>query len=316
MSRRKSGQDIHGVVLLDKPAGLSSNRALQMVRGKFNARKAGHTGSLDPFATGMLPVCLGEASKTAAYLLDASKTYRATARFGAATDTGDIEGEIVETAPVPACETNAIDLAMNAFRGDIEQVPPMYSALKHAGTPLYKLARQGIEVERPSRQITIYRLEIVGWNSPLLEFEVHCSKGTYIRTLAADLAEAMGSRAHLVALRRLSVEPFGDGPMVTLEDLDAALDNHRLCDHLQAVDAGLQSWPVISLDKQQCARFRHGNPFPVSVSDIPFVRVYSADQRILGLACVTPEGELRPVRVFNIDSASGDAAQNEPTAAK
>jgi tRNA pseudouridine55 synthase len=301
MSRRKSGQNIHGVVLLDKPAGLTSNHALQKVRGKFNARKAGHTGSLDPFATGMLPVCLGDASKTAAYLLDAGKTYRAKALFGAATATGDTEGEIVETAPVPICDAAAVDEVMNAFRGDIEQVPPMYSALKQDGTPLYKLARQGIEVERPPRQITIHRLELIEWNPPSLEFEVHCSKGTYIRSLAADLAEAMGSRAHLVALRRLSIDPFGNGPMVTLEELDAALEAGRLHDHLQAVDVGLQAWPVISLDEQQSIRFRHGNPVPVSETECPQVRVYGTNQRIMGLASVTPAGELRPVRVFNLD---------------
>ena len=300
MSRRKRGQNIHGVVLLDKPAGLSSNRALQKVRGKFNARKAGHTGSLDPFATGMLPVCLGEASKTAAHLLDAGKSYRATACFGAATTTGDTEGEISLTAAVPDLVPNEVDAAMDAFRGDIEQVPPMYSALKKDGTPLYKLARQGIEIERSPRRVSIHRLELIDWTPPLLTFEVHCSKGTYIRSLAADLAESMDSCAHLVALRRLSIDCFGDGPMVTLEQLDKALEEGRLLDCLLAVDAGLQHWPMVTLDDASATRFGHGNPVPTEADSMPQARVYHGDQ-IIGLGAVDDDGELRPLRVFNID---------------
>lgn len=225
MSRRKRGLEIHGVVLLDKPVGISSNRALQKVRGIFQARKAGHTGSLDPFATGMLPICLGEASKTAAFMLEASKQYRAVARLGEATSTGDVEGEVIQTYPVPDLDSNKLTQTLNQFVGEIEQVPPMYSALKHQGKPLYEYARAGIEIERPARLITIHQLDLVDWQAADLTFDVRCSKGTYIRTLAEDIATALGSCAHLIELRRMLVEPFADFPMVTLEQLQEARDH-------------------------------------------------------------------------------------------
>ena len=188
MARRRKGRDIHGIILLDKPLGYSSSQAVQRVRWLFTARKAGHTGSLDPFATGMLPICLGEASKTAGFMLEASKRYLATARLGQTTATGDTEGDVVRQMSVPALTAKAIDAAFESFRGAIEQVPPMYSALKHQGRPLYKLARDGIEVERKSRTVIIHGLELIAWDEPLLVFRVHCSKGTYVRTLAEDIA--------------------------------------------------------------------------------------------------------------------------------
>ena len=228
MSRRKSGLNIHGVVLLDKPVGISSNRALQKVRGIFQARKGGHTGSLDPFATGMLPICLGEASKTAAFMLEAGKKYRATAKLGEATTTGDIEGEVIQTCPVPEIDTSKLKQALQEFVGDIEQVPPMYSALKHEGKPLYEYARAGIEIERPARLVTIHAIRLVGWQLPELSFEVHCSKGTYIRTLAEDIAKELDRCAHLVQLRRTSVEPFESLPMVSLEQLQEAKEQGDL----------------------------------------------------------------------------------------
>ena len=208
MSRRRKGRNVHGIVLLDKPAGFSSSQAVQKVRWLFQARKAGHTGSLDPFATGMLPICLGEASKTAGFMLDASKTYLARALLGQATTTGDIEGEIRATAPVPELAAEGVAAVLARFVGPIEQVPPMYSALKHEGQPLYRLARAGREVERAARAVTIHALELVAWEKPYLTFRVRCSKGTYVRTLAEDIAVALGSCAHLVGLRRLAVEPF------------------------------------------------------------------------------------------------------------
>ena len=178
MGRRRKGRDVHGVLLFDKPAGFSSNQAVQKVRWLFQARKAGHTGTLDPFATGMLPICLGEASKTAAFMLDADKTYEAVACIGTATETGDIEGEVVREDAVPDLDAAAIEAAMQKFRGPIEQVPPMYSALKHQGQPLYKLAREGKEVQRDARPVTIHELELLSWESPELVFRVCCSKGT------------------------------------------------------------------------------------------------------------------------------------------
>ena len=175
MGRRRTGNDIHGIVLLDKPVGISSNRALQTVRRLLNARKAGHTGSLDPFATGMLPICLGEASKTAAFMLEAGKVYQATARMGQATNTGDTEGEVIEEQAVPELQQGQIESILKEFVGTISQVPPLYSALKHKGQPLYKLARKGLSVERQPRQVNIHSLKLLAWEDPLLSFEVHCS---------------------------------------------------------------------------------------------------------------------------------------------
>ena len=300
MSRRKHGKAINGVVLLDKPAGLTSNRALQTVRRLFDARKAGHTGSLDPFATGMLPICLGEASKTAAFLIDSDKTYRATARLGISTDTGDIEGSTVEQQAVPALTGQLIEEVFQRFTGEIEQLPPMYSALKHKGQPLYKLARQGKTVERALRRVVIYHLELLDHGADSLEFELRCSKGTYVRTLAEDLARAMGTCAHLVALRRLNVEPFEVDRMVTLDRLETDAAKSALDEHLLPLDAGLPSWPVIRLDVRQAARFKNGNPQMQAVTTQAWVRVYDQNDRALGLGQCTSDGQLKPKRVFNL----------------
>jgi tRNA pseudouridine55 synthase len=292
---------VDGVVLLDKPAGLSSNQALQRVRRLFNARKGGHTGTLDPFATGLLPLCFGEASKTTAFLLDARKTYRAVARFGAATSTGDPEGEVVAEGPVPDVDTAAMDALLERFTGNIEQVPPMFSALKVDGKPLYELARQGITVPRKPRAVTIHRLEAIDWTPPDLVFEVECSKGTYIRTLAEDLATALGTVAHLVSLRRLKVGAFAGEHMVTLEALEAAAELGALQDHLLPVDAGLPDWPVVTLDTEGANAFRNGNPAPVQ-SGSPdavgtWVRVYGPGEKPLGLGQVDA-GRVHPRKVF------------------
>jgi len=302
VSRRKRGLDIHGVVLLDKPAGISSNRALQKVRGIFQARKAGHTGSLDPFATGMLPICLGEASKTAAFMLEASKRYRATARLGEATTTGDIEGEVIQTCPEPDVDPQTVSSTLQQFVGHIEQVPPMYSALKFEGKPLYEYARAGIEIIRPARPVTIHQLDLVDWQSPKLSFDVYCSKGTYIRTLAEDIAKALQSCAHLVELRRLEVEPFANHTMVTLEQLQQASDSGELQNHLLAIDAGLPDWLRVDLDQEQHGKFIHGNQFPFSSAGIKTgnVRVYGPDGNLLGLAEISTQGTLKPTRVFNL----------------
>ena len=302
MSRRKSGLNVHGVVLLDKPAGISSNRALQRTRGIFQARKAGHTGSLDPFATGMLPICLGEASKTAAFMLEAGKRYRATARLGEATTTGDIEGEIIKTCPLVKMDTAKLVQVFKQFVGKIEQVPPMYSALKYQGKPLYEYARAGIEIDRPARSVNIYELELVSWRSPELIFDVFCSKGTYIRTLAEDIATALDSCAHLVQLRRLMVEPFEGLPMYSLEQLQEAREKEELQQYLLPVDVGLLAWPRVDLDPDQHEKFKHGNQIPL-VSDgtgSGKVRVYGPGEALLGLAEVKEDGLLRPTRVFNL----------------
>ena len=302
MSRRKRGLDIHGVILLDKPVGISSNRALQKVRGIFQARKAGHTGSLDPFATGMLPICLGEASKTAAFMLEAGKQYRATARLGEATSTGDVEGEVIRTCPIADSDSDKLAQVLKQFVGEIKQVPPMYSALKHEGKPLYEYARAGIEIERPARAVTIHQLELVDWQTPNLTFDVHCSKGTYIRTLAEDIANMLESCAHLVSLRRFVVEPFGALPMVTLERLQEARDHGGLNDFLLPVDVGLAHWPRVDINPEQLAKFKHGNHFASTdvESEPGKVRVYGPEGELLGLADLSAEGILQPARVFNL----------------
>jgi len=300
--RRKRGLDIHGVVLLDKPVGISSNRALQKVRGIFQARKAGHTGSLDPFATGMLPICLGEASKTAAFMLEAGKQYRATSLLGEATSTGDVEGEVIQTCPVADIDSDKLTQILKKFTGEIQQIPPMYSALKHQGKPLYQYARAGIEIERPARAVTIHQLDLVEWQSPRLTFDVQCSKGTYIRTLAEDIATALGSCAHLVELRRIAVEPFEAFPMVTLEQLQQAREDEQLQDFLLPIDVGLPDWPRVDLDSAQHDKFKHGNHFPFSADGFPTgkVRVYGPEGGLLGLADLSDEGILQPARVFNL----------------
>ena len=300
MSRRRKGRDISGIVLLDKPAGYSSNQAVQKIRWLFQARKAGHTGALDPFATGMLPICLGEASKTAGFMLDASKTYVATAVLGRATSTGDIEGETVREEPAPELAGEVIEAALARFTGEIEQVPPMYSALKHGGRPLYALAREGKTVQREARTVRIHALELLDWTTPNLVFRVHCSKGTYIRTLAEDIAEALGSCAHLQALRRLDVEPFREPDMVTLEDLEARREAGTLEDILLPPDAGLADWPIICLDEAHETRFRHGNPVPCTEGHPGPVRVYTETNTLLGLGEITPDNHLKPKRQMHL----------------
>jgi tRNA pseudouridine55 synthase len=302
MSRRRKGRDVHGIVLLDKPAGLSSNQAVQKVRWLFQARKAGHTGSLDPFATGMLPICLGEASKTAGFMLDAAKVYVATARLGQATTTGDTEGEPAASAPVPAVGVAQVEAALARFQGEIAQVPPMYSALKHQGQPLYRLARAGVEVPRAPRTVTIHALDLLTWEPPLLSFRVHCSKGTYVRTLAEDIARELGSCAHLVALRRLAVEPFREDAMVRLEDLEARSEAGDPDACLLPADAGLAHWPRIRLDDGAAGCVRNGNPVPAAAAVPGPVRVYGAADQLLGLGEVTPDGRLTVRRVFHMES--------------
>lgn len=298
MGRRRAGRDIHGILLLDKPAGLSSNQALQMVRRLLGARKAGHTGSLDPFATGMLPICLGEASKTAAFMLEAGKSYLAVARLGQATSTGDTEGEVVKERPVADLDAEQIEPILRGFTGRISQVPPMYSALKHQGQPLYKLARQGLSVERKPREVTIRRLELIRWASPLLTFEVECSKGTYIRTLAEDICARLGSCGHLETLRRLSVEPFAADGLVTMEGVELAVAEGREREILLPLDAGLSAWPALYLDERAADRFCHGNPVAGSMGGAGMVRVFGPNREILGLGEVRTDGVVYPGRVF------------------
>jgi tRNA pseudouridine55 synthase len=308
MSRRKHGLDIHGVVLLDKPVGISSNRALQKVRGMFKARKGGHTGSLDPFATGMLPICLGEASKTAAFMLEAGKRYLATARLGEATTTGDVEGQIIKTCPLAELDSESITRVFNQFVGQISQIPPMYSALKKDGVPLYKLARQGQIVEREPRTVEISRLEVLSVDLPDVVIEVDCSKGTYIRTLAQDLGDALGCGAHITQLRRLSSGPFTIDECVTLDALaECPPDENR---GLLTVEQSLMFYPAVSLTESAAKSLRYGVPpeadnvaLDVKTEAGSLVRLMDGDQ-LLAMAHYAParerekRGDFELVRVF------------------
>lgn len=301
-SSRASAAPANGILLLDKPLALSSSAAVQRVRRAFSRVKAGHTGSLDPLATGMLPICLGEATKVAGYLLDGDKEYEFTMRLGERTSTGDAEGEVVERAPVPAAPEAQILSLQPTFLGPIQQVPPMYSALKRDGQPLYKLARQGLEVERQARTITIHALELRAVAGRDASLRVRCSKGTYVRTLAEDLARALGSCAHLVALRRVAVAPFPAMAMVTLEALEA----DPAAASLLPADAALPQLPAAQLDEAETGRLRHGQAVRQSAAPgvaHPLVRLYGPGGAFLGVGrqepCAADAVLVHPVRLFN-----------------
>lgn len=289
-----------GILLLDKPRGLTSQSAVQRVRHAFGRIKAGHTGSLDPLATGVLPVCLGEATKVAGYLLDGDKEYEFTARFGERTTTGDMEGPVVETAAVPADLEQQLRAKLAEFTGDLRQIPPMYSALKREGQPLYRLARQGIEVERPPRDIRIHRLALLRVEGSDAAFRVRCSKGTYVRTLAEDLARAVGSCAHLIALRRTAVAPFEAHAVHSLESVLQAPERIALL----PADAALPHLPAVNLLPEAAVRLRMGQKVPCTAVEPPgLARAYGPDGQFLGVVEIQPgsgqSAVLKPVRLFN-----------------
>jgi len=286
---------VDGLLLLDKPAGLSSNRALQRARRLYRAAKGGHTGSLDPFATGVLPLCFGQATKVAALLLDAPKAYRARLALGRRTATGDLEGEVVESRPVPALDASGVRAVLGRFVGEIDQVPPMYSALKRDGEALYALARRGVEVERPARPVTVHALELEGLEADALEFSVRCSKGTYVRTLGEDLARALGTCGHLAALRRVGVAGFLERAAHRLEALEALAGDEAALDALLLpIDAALEHLPKVALESGLSSRFRHGAPVPApdGAPAEGTVRVYGAAGALLGLGVVDPRTRL------------------------
>jgi tRNA pseudouridine55 synthase len=298
-TRPRSAPLRSGVLLLDKPAGLSSNAALQKTKRMLRAAKAGHVGSLDPLATGMLPICLGEATKIAGDILSGRKLYRFTVALGSRTSTGDTEGAVVETAPVPNFDNAQLSRVLGQFQGPQTQVPPMYSALKRGGQPLYKLARAGIDVERAARDIEIFTLTSLASSTSDLELEVLCSKGTYVRTLAEDIAKALGTCGHVRSLRRVCVEPFGDAPMETLESIARALEAGTLPAILPA-DAPLQHMAAVALDTRASGMIRHGQS--VSVGDLPAagrVRLYDAAGAFIGIGESDGAGNVRPKRLFN-----------------
>ncbi|MCU0812756.1 MAG: tRNA pseudouridine(55) synthase TruB [Burkholderiaceae bacterium] len=301
---------VHGVLLLDKPAGLSSNDALQKARRLYRAEKAGHTGTLDPLASGLLPVCFGAATKFAQASLDADKAYRATLALGATTTTGDAEGEVVERRPVTVDRT-AIDAACGRFVGPIEQVPPMHSALKHQGRALYEYARAGVTVERAPRRVTVQRLDVVAFDGATLVLDVACSKGTYVRTLAEDLGAALGCGAHLAALRRTASGALRVDDAVDLEAL-AAMDEQRRDALLLPPDVLVEHWPRVALPDDEAGRFLTGLRRRVRLPDAPAVRVYGPQPRaFLGSAHITA-GELIADRLLSPAEVAAVADTLEP----
>lgn len=300
---RIKSRDLHGIVLLDKPLGLSSNKALQEVRRLLRAAKGGHTGALDPLATGLLPLCFGEATKLAGSLLGARKAYLAECRLGITTDTADSEGEIVQQCPVPPFDDAAIETALARLRGRITQVPPMYSAIKQDGERLYVKARRGETVDVPSREVDVYRLELLARNGDSLQLLIECGSGTYVRSLAADLGEDLGCGAHLTALRRTWVEPFREPNMVTLEQLQqaAAQGDQSLLAHLLPIAAGLSDLPSVHLDEVQSKAIALGQQIILPTS-FPVGRcaAYANDGALLALIEVGDEHRARIVRGFNL----------------
>lgn len=304
MARRKrKGRPVSGVLLLDKRAGITSNKALQEIKNLYHAAKAGHTGSLDPLATGMLPICLGEATKISAFLLDADKRYRVQCRLGITTTTGDADGEIVQTRECPDVTMSTVNKVVSQFTGTISQIPPMYSAIKHQGERLYKLAREGVEVERKPRTVHIHELLPLSCNADLLELEVACSKGTYIRTLVEDIGESLGCGAHVLQLRRLSVGPF-DGGMVTIDELRAAADSEQgegfdaLDRYLLPIDSGIADWPDVHLDPDAAFYMRQGQAIQVPHAPTEgWVRIYD-QSRFLGVGEIQDDGRVAPRRMI------------------
>jgi tRNA pseudouridine55 synthase len=297
MQVKKTWKQVDGVLLLDKPIGLTSNDALQKARRLFSAAKGGHTGTLDPLATGLLPLCFGEATKFSADLLDADKTYEAVVKLGVITDSGDAEGKVMATAAVNVSE-NDILRVLPQFTGPIQQIPPMHSALKLNGRPLYELARQGIEVERKARAVTIYAIDFLGLVDDQLSLRVACSKGTYIRVLAADIGQALGCGGHLSALRRTIVGELDLAHAVTLDEL-AALDESERAGHLQLVDALLHTLPIATVEGEAAERFRHGNPVDLPEGLTGKIRVY-ADDRLIGVGEPGSDGRLWPKRLVQL----------------
>jgi tRNA pseudouridine55 synthase len=287
--------------LLDKPAGITSNKALQEVKNLYHAAKAGHTGSLDPLATGMLPICLGEATKISAFLLDADKRYWVSCRLGVTTTTADADGDVIQTRDCSHIRMRDAEKLHPRFSGTISQIPPMYSAVKHQGQRLYALAREGIEVERKPRTVQIHELLFHSLEDCMLELEIACSKGTYVRTLVEDLGEALGCGAHVAQLRRLSVGPF-EGGMVTIDELRATASEAdgvaAVDDYLLPIDSGIADWPDVHLGPDAAFYMRQGQP--VLVPHAPakgWVRIYD-QTRFLGVGEIQDDGKVAPRRMI------------------
>ena len=298
----RRGDPVSGILLLDKPAGITSTDALNRAKRVLNARRAGHTGSLDPLASGMLPLCFGEATKLSSFLLNAEKRYSVEATLGVGTETGDADGSVRTEAPVPAMGPDEIEAVLARFRGEIEQVPPMYSALKYRGERLYSLARRGVTVAREPRPVTIYALRLTGRTGERLRFEVRCSKGTYIRTLIEDIARALGTLGHVSALRRTGVAGYeeSDG-LVSLAEFEADPQPARL---LLAPDSALRQWPAVTLSRDLAYFVRHGQPVLVPRAPVSgWLRLYDESARFVGVGEVLDDGRVAPRRLVRLAAA-------------
>lgn len=299
--RRTSGRNVNGILLLDKPLGITSNDALQRVKNLYRARKAGHTGSLDPLATGLLPICLGDATKLSAFLLDADKRYRVRVRLGVTTTTGDAEGEVLQTASTDGVDEARILEILPRFSGEIDQLPPMYSALKHKGERLYKLARQGIEVERKPRRIHIFSMVLSDWSGDEFTLDVHCSKGTYVRTLAEDIGNAAGCGAHVSALRRTGVGPYRDQDLITAERLEELRGegNAALDALLLPLESALMHWPEVRLSDDATYYMKKGQAILVPQAPTEgWVRLYTKAGLFLGVGEIADDGKVQPKRLL------------------
>jgi tRNA pseudouridine55 synthase len=313
---RRAWRDVDGIVLLDKPPGLSSNQALQRVRRLLSAAKGGHAGTLDPMATGMLPLCFGQATKACGQLLGSTKAYRARLVLGSATDTGDADGAVIAESPVPDLDPEVIGRARKRYTGSIDQVPPMYSALKRDGRPLYELARRGEQVEREARRVRIERLDLVAAGDRELSIEVVCSKGTYIRVLGEDIAAALGTCGHLGELRRLWVEPFQHEAMVSLDAIEQWAGQRApggpgaaVAPWLLPVDRAFAGLPRLDLGPLETMHLRQGRVLQLAEGPVPTsrARAYGADGSFLGLVIADVAGEVRVERLF-VPGAAGAAA--------
>ena len=281
MGRKRKGRDISGILVIDKPSGMTSNGVLQKVKWLYQAQKAGHTGALDPIATGVLPICLGEATKFSQRLLDSDKRYITRVQLGESRDTADVEGETLDTAAIPALSRDQIEQALAQYRGPITQVPPMYSALKHEGKKLYELAREGVDfdIQKKARQVTIHQLELLDFGDDYLELDVTCSKGTYIRSLAEDVAKALGTLGYVAVLRRLGAGPYQADMMITLEELEAlkpeGSDDYSAMDNrLLPTYTALQSVPIIQISLEQAKDLQFGRAIkPMNAGDKPLPQV-------------------------------------------
>ena len=302
MGRNRKGRDLSGVVVLDKPRDMTSSDAVQHVKSSFNARKVGHTGSLDPLATGVLPLCFGEATKFSRFLLTSDKKYWVKVKLGIRTASGDADGDVVEERSTDGVTQDRIQHALESFRGEIDQIPSMYSAIKYRGKPLYKYARQGVEIERESRRINVYSIELSTFDGSEMTLCVHCSKGTYVRTIVDDLGEQLGCGAHVVELRRLMAGPFKESDMVTFEEIETARADGRLDELLAPISSAVSQWPAVRLSAASAYYIRQGQPVLVphapSEGWVQLRESCSNDEWFLGMGEIMEDGRVAPRRLI------------------